>query len=75
MIEDFGVMTKNDCQGQVVFDIDFCVRVCGLEEGEQCSTKPTFGDNLCLIGTKCSPETSRCEPLMVSLKVSMSHYI
>ena len=67
MIDDFGVMTKNECQGQIVYDIDFCVRVCSLKEDEHCSTNPAFGDDLCSIGTKCSHESSICERLpMVS---------
>ena len=63
VIDDFGVMTKSQCQGQLVYDINFCVRVCSLQEGEQCSRNPTFGDNLCSIGTKCSHESSTCERL------------
>ena len=63
MIDDFGLMTKNACQGQIVYDIDFCVRVCSLQEGEQCSANPGFGDNLCSIGTKCSPESGTCQRL------------
>lgn len=75
MIDDFGVMTKNECQGQIVYDIDFCVRVCSLQEGEHCSTNPAFGDDLCSIGTKCSHESSICERLreMVSESFYMSH--
>ena len=60
-------MTKNDCHSRIVFDIDFCVRVCDLPEGEKCSTNPGIGDDLCSIGTKCSPESGTCESLpMVS---------
>ena len=74
MIDDFGVMTKNECQGQIVYDIDFCVRVCSLQEDEHCSTNPAFGDDLCSIGTKCSHESSICERLpMVSESFYMSH--
>ena len=67
MIDDFGAMTKNNCHSRIVFDMDFCVRVCDLPEGEKCSSNPGIGDDLCSIGTKCSPESGTCESLpMVS---------
>jgi len=66
LIDDLGVMTKKECQGQTVYDIEFCVVVCGLEESEQCSTNPGFGENLCVIGTQCSPLSWTCERLQTT---------
>ena len=47
------VFQKNCNSGNRVYDIEFCVLVCQLEEGDQCKTIPQIGDDLCATDLSC----------------------
>ena len=47
------VFQKNCHSGNRVYDIEFCVLVCQLEEGDQCKTVPQIGDDLCATDLSC----------------------
>lgn len=52
-----GVMSKSGCEGRLIYDMEFCVKVCERQVGQSCSNLAGIGEDVCTIGTYCFEST------------------
>ena len=60
-----GISQKKNCE-KLIFDIEFCSKVCELQEQDVCHKYPEIGDDLCSEETECKEDNlgiNRCSKI------------
>ena len=60
-----GIPQKKNCE-KFIFDIEFCSKVCELQEHDECQKYPEIGDDLCSQEYECKEDNhgiNRCSKI------------
>ena len=68
--EEEADFLKDGCDSHI-YDDSFCLQVCALQQGEECSLSPKIGENMCQDNLECveNGEKFTCEIMEESVNI------